>query len=128
MEVCLSDPFSVDILCLLSSESISWILTKDSGLRHVDVFKWVEPKSVRFIVYQLDRYITCLQFKDPTVFNNNGLLCRFSLCCSGIELLAGEALVRNDNVGTQGVVDGGGEVQIARIECQTAKLKVMIFC
>ena len=67
---------------------------------------------MRFIAHQPDCCSTCLQFKDSTVFNNNGSLRRFSLCCSGNELLAGEALVRNDNVGTKGVVGGGGEVGV----------------
>ena len=42
--------------------------------------------------------------------------------------MTGEALVRNNNVGTKVGVGGGGEVEIARIESQTAKYKIHDFC
>ena len=65
-----------------------------------------------FIIRQPDCRTTSLLFGEPTISNNNGSLRCFSLYCSGNELLAGEALLRNDNVGTQGVVGGGGGVEV----------------
>ena len=89
---------------------------------------------MRFIVRQPDCCTTSFLFEDPTIFNNNGLLCRFSLCRSDNEPLASEILVCNNNVGTQGVVGGSGEVEVDggddckfEIDNQAAKYKVMIF-
>ena len=65
-----------------------------------------------FIVSQPDCRTTSLLFKDPTISNNNELFRRCFLSCSGNELLTGEAFVCNDNVGTQGVGAGGGEVEV----------------
>ena len=67
-----------------------------------------------FIVLPPDCHTTSLLFEDLTISNNKELLRRFSLCCSGNELLADEVLVRNDNVCTQGVVGGGGEVEVVK--------------
>ena len=69
-----------------------------------------------FIVCQPDCRTTFLLFKDSTASNHNVSLCRFSLCYSGNELLAGEALVRHDNVGTEGVVGGGDEVEGTKVK------------
>lgn len=44
------------------------------------------------------------------------------------ECLAGDASVRNNDIGTKVRVGRGGKVEVAKIESQTAKSKVMIFC
>ena len=88
---------------IIISLSNTWTFIEDLDQGHVDAVsavKWPEPMSVGFIVRQADYRTTSLLFEDPTISNNNGLLRRFSISCSGNELLTGEALVRNDNVGT----------------------------
>lgn len=58
-----------------------WIFIEDLSQEHVNVVEKPESESVRFIVLQPDCRTIHLLFEDPTVFNNNGSLRRFPLCC-----------------------------------------------